>query len=231
MQLLDLIADLLFCVAYVKNGLSFPEPLSQEEERECLSALANGDESAREKLIAHNLRLVAHIAKKYQRNGRDIDDLVSIGAIGLIKAVSTYDTEKGSVLSAYAGRCIENEILMSLRAERRQLTEVSLHDSVGTDIEGNDVALIDILGGDPDSVPDEVQARLESEEVREIMRATLTEREFMVIRMRFGLFGCYRMAQREVADVLGISRSYISRIEKKALSKLTEKLKTRENLF
>ena len=220
MQLFDLFCELFFLVGYVRNGSSFPEPLPQEEEQACLKALAGGSEAAREKLIAHNLRLVAHIAKKYARAGRDIDDLISIGAVGLIKAVSTFDTSKGSALSAYASRCVENEILMSLRAERKQVSEVSLSDAVGIDNDGNDVTLMDILGGNPDTVMDEVQAHLDTERIRKTMREVLTEREYVVVRLRFGLFGAYRMAQREVATLLGISRSYVSRIEKRALSKL-----------
>ncbi|MDD6887154.1 MAG: RNA polymerase sporulation sigma factor SigK [bacterium] len=220
MQLFDLFCELFFLAGYVRNGSSFPEPLPQEEEQACLKALAGGSEEAREKLIAHNLRLVAHIAKKYARAGRDIDDLISIGAVGLIKAVSTFDASKGSALSAYASRCVENEILMSLRAERKQVSEVSLSDAVGVDNDGNDVTLMDILGGNPDTVMDEVQARLDTERIRKTMREVLTEREYVVVRLRFGLFGAYRMAQREVATLLGISRSYVSRIEKRALSKL-----------
>lgn len=221
MQLFDLLCELFFFAAYVKSGSSFPEPLSQSEEQRYLTALALGSDEAREALIAHNLRLVAHIAKKYARAGRDIDDLISIGTIGLIKAVSTFDANKGSALSAYASRCVENEILMSLRAERRQVSEVSLSDAVGIDNDGNDVTLLDILGSDPDTVIDEVQAHLDTERIRMTMQRVLTEREYVVIRLRFGLFGAYRMAQREVASLLGISRSYVSRIEKKALSKLS----------
>lgn len=220
MQLFEILCDLFFFAAYVRSGSSFPGPLSQEEEQRCLQALAAGSEEARETLIAHNLRLVAHIAKKYARAGRDIDDLISIGTIGLIKAVSTFDVNKGSALSAYASRCVENEILMSLRAERKQVSEVSLSDAVGIDNDGNDVTLLDILGSDPDTVVDEVQARLDTERIRQTMQRVLTEREYVVVRLRFGLFGSYRMAQREVAELLGISRSYVSRIEKKALNKL-----------
>lgn len=224
MQLFQLLCDLFFFAAYVRSGTSFPEPLTAEEERACLQALSAGSEEAREKLIAHNLRLVAHISKKYARAGRDLDDMISIGTIGLIKAVSTFDLSKGSALSAYASRCVENEILMSLRAERKQVSEVSLSDAVGLDNDGNDVTLLDILGSEPDTVIDEVQARLDTERIRDTMLNVLTEREYVVVRLRFGLFGAYRMAQREVAELLGISRSYVSRIEKKALSKLNTAL-------
>ena len=200
---------------------SFPNPLTEKEEQHYVKLLEQGDPAARKALIEHNLRLVAHIAKKYVGPAASQDDLISIGTIGLIKAVSTFDANKGSALSAYASRCVENEILMSLRAERRQVSEVSLSDAVGLDNDGNDVTLLDILGSDPDTVIDEVQAHLDTERIRMTMQRVLTEREYVVIRLRFGLFGAYRMAQREVASLLGISRSYVSRIEKKALSKLS----------
>lgn len=226
-QLFQFLCDLFFFAAYVRGGSAFPEPLPEAEERRCLLEAARGSEEAREKLIAHNLRLVAHIAKKYLRAGRDIDDLISIGAIGLIKAVNTFDPGRGYALSAYASRCVENEIRMSLRAERRRVQEVSLSDAVGTDGDGNDVTLLDMLGTDPDAVLDQVQARLDTERICGVMRRVLTEREATVIRLRFGLFGACRMAQREVAELLGISRSYISRIEKKALGKLNTALRER----
>ena len=203
---------------------SFPNPLTEKEEQHYVKLLEQGDPAARKALIEHNLRLVAHIAKKYVGPAASQDDLISIGTIGLIKAVSTFDANKGSALSAYASRCVENEILMSLRAERRQVSEVSLSDAVGLDNDGNDVTLLDILGSDPDTVIDEVQAHLDTERIRRTMQRVLTEREYVVIRLRFGLFGAYRMAQREVASLLGISRSYVSRIEKKALAKLSDAL-------
>ena len=206
-QLFQFLCDLFFFAAYVRGGSAFPEPLPEAEERRCLLEAARGSEEAREKLIAHNLRLVAHI--------------------GLIKAGNTFDPGRGYALSAYASRCVENEIRMSLRAERRRVQEVSLSDAVGTDGDGNDVTLLDMLGTDPDAVLDQVQARLDTERICGVMRRVLTEREATVIRLRFGLFGACRMAQREVAELLGISRSYISRIEKKALGKLNAALRER----
>ena len=186
--------------------------------------MRQGDERAREQLIEHNLRLVAYIARKYARAGRDGDDIISIGTIGLIKAVSTYDPAKGVALSSYASRCVENEILMSIRAEKRQVSEVSLYDSIGTDSDGTDIALSDILGSEADCVPDAVQTSMEGERVRAAMRRVLNERERRVLTLRFGLYGGYAMTQREIARILGISRSYISRIEKKALAKMTAAL-------
>ncbi|MEG1524022.1 MAG: RNA polymerase sporulation sigma factor SigK [Clostridia bacterium] len=224
MQLFQFFSDLLFLAAYVGTANAFPEPLAAEEERDCIARMLRGDISARETLIEHNLRLVAHIAKKYIRAGRDSDDVISIGTIGLIKAVSTYDPAKGVALSSYASRCVENEILMSIRVERKQVPEVPLYEPIGMDGDGNDIALCDILGTDPDTVIDEVQRRLDVQLIHRIMNHSLTSRERTVIEMRFGLFGGFRMTQREVARTLGISRSYISRIEKKALMKLTTAL-------
>ncbi len=211
MQWLQMLSDLIFLAAYVGNGNAFPEPLSSAEERECIKRMQAGDESARDELIEHNLRLVAYIARKYVRAGRDSDDVVSIGIIGLIKAVSTYDPAKGVALSSYASRCVENEILMSLRVEKKQVGEVSLNESIGTDSDGNDVALCDILGTDADEVVDQVQSRLDVERVERAMQRALTKRERTVVSLRFGLGGHYRMTQREVASLLGISRSYVSR--------------------
>lgn len=224
MQLFNLFGDLFFFAAYLSSPRSFPEPLLPSEERRLLEQMAAGDDEARQKLIEHNLRLVAFIARKYAKVGRDSDDIISIGTIGLIKAVSTYDVKKGVALSSYASRCVENEILMSIRAEKRQVSEVSLYDSIGTDSDGNDIALSDILGTDADTVLDAVQSSLDREQIREAMRKTLTERERRVLTLRFGLGGGYAMTQREIARLLGISRSYISRIEKKALLKMTNAL-------
>lgn len=220
-ELLQWFGDLIFWVAYVSAAGSFPEPLSAEEERQCIERMAQGDLSARETLIEHNLRLVAHIARKYAKAGRDCDDLISIGAIGLIKAVTTYDPTKGVALSSYASRCVENEILMSIRVERKQVSEVSFSESIGMDNDGNDISLCDILGTDPDTVFMEVGRRLEVERIQRAMMESLTRRERIVVELRFGMRGGYRMTQREIAKLLGISRSYISRIEKKALQKLS----------
>jgi len=227
-MLLELLQEILLFVGYVGNGNTFPEPLSAEEEQRWLQKLRYGTEEeraeARDVLITRNLRLVAHIAKKYLRTGRDNDDVISIGTIGLIKAVSTFDAGKGSALSSYASRCIENEILMSIRLEKRQVNEVSLSDPIGEDSEGNSLSIAELLGTDPDMIFDAVRRRIDTERIYTAMRKTLTEREFTVVRMRYGLFGAHRLSQREVANLLGISRSYISRIEKKALLKLNTAL-------
>jgi len=219
LELFHFFKDVFFFAAYV-NVRSFPEPLSEEEERECLKALMQGDEEARSKLIEHNLRLVAHISKKYTVSGRDHDDIISIGTVGLIKAVSTYDVNKGTTLATYAARCIENEILMSIRSEKKQAGEVSLHDSIGMDRDGNEIMLTDVLKSDETLVQDEVEMHLASEHIRSLMSEVLTDRERLVIELRFGIRNGYCMVQREIAKMLGISRSYISRIEKKALKKL-----------
>lgn len=220
-SLISLLQELVFFVGYVKNGSSFPPQLSAEEEQRYITALSNGDENARSKLIEHNLRLVAHISKKYAGNRREMDDLISIGTIGLIKAVSTFNHKKGTSLASYASKCIENEILMNIRAERKRSGEVSIQDSIGMDKDGNDVSLLDILGTEDTIVSDEVERRLDVAKLKQVMEQNLTKREYLVVRLRYGLTGGPGMPQRVVAQMLGISRSYVSRIEKKAIEKLT----------
>lgn len=219
-MIINFFKDLFVAAGYVNNRSSFPEPLSSEEERECIRMLQNGDDSARNKLIEHNLRLVAHIAKKYAAKGRDTDDLISIGSIGLIKAVGTYSNSRGSSLAAYASRCIENEILMSIRAERKHKGEISLNEPIGIDRDGNEITISDILGSDDDMVTDEVEKRVQGEKLRDDVDRKLSKRERKVIILRYGLDGGEPLPQREVGDILGISRSYVSRIEKKAVMKL-----------
>jgi RNA polymerase sporulation-specific sigma factor len=212
-------------VAHYLNSNSFPQPLSEAEEAKRLKELEDGSEKAKEILIERNLRLVAHIVKKFEGNGgEDRDDLISIGTIGLIKAVQTYNTAKGAKLATYAARCIENEILMHLRASRKTRGEISLYDSVGVDKEGNPVNLIDVLGSSPDVVPDEVQNRIEYQQLLEKVNG-LNDRERMIMELRFGLSGGSRKTQLEIAKILGISRSYISRIEKKVVEKLIREIK------
>ena len=202
---------------------SFPKPLNAEEESKALAAWKNGDKAARDKLIEHNLRLVAHITKKYYAQCDDMDDLISIGTIGLIKAISTYDTEKKVKLATYASRCIENEILMYLRSMRRRAAEVSLTDALESDEEGGGLALMDILSEESD-LDERLVIAEQAQKVRDAVNSVLEEREQQVIRLRYGLSGKPPMTQRETASLLGISRSYISRIEKKALEKLRLKL-------
>ncbi|MBQ9832667.1 MAG: RNA polymerase sporulation sigma factor SigK [Clostridia bacterium] len=214
--------DVLFYAGYVGNKNAFPEPLTSEEENLYISKLKDGDAAARAALIEHNLRLVAHIAKKYASVRRDMDDLISIGTVGLIKAVSTFKPDKGSTLATYAVRCIENEILMSLRAEKKQMGEISINDTIGSDKEGNKLVLSDVLGSDADDTHNAAELSIATLRLKEIMNTALSERERVVITLRFGLKDGCAMPQREVAAILGISRSYVSRIEKKAIKKLNE---------
>ncbi len=202
---------------------SFPKPLSAEEEREALDAWKNGDTAARDRLIEHNLRLVAHITKKYYAQCDDTDDLISIGTIGLIKAINTYDPSKKVKLATYASRCIENEILMYLRSMRRKATEVSLADALEADEDGGGMSLMDLLSEESD-LDERLVLAEQAQKVRNAVKNALTEREEKVICLRYGLTGKTPMTQRETAEMLGISRSYISRIEKKALEKLRSKL-------
>ena len=198
---------------------SFPKPLSAEEERSALTAWKKGDTAARDRLIEHNLRLVAHITKKYYAQCDDTDDLISIGTIGLIKAINSFNPEKNVKLATYASRCIENEILMYLRSMRRKVTEVSLSDALETDEESGGLSLLDLLSEDSD-LDEQLVLAEQAQKVRKAVRSVLDERETNVIRFRYGLDGRPPMTQRETAAKLGISRSYISRIEKKALEKL-----------
>lgn len=212
-------------VGFITGPQSFPQPLSADEETRLVEACRKGDEDARNLLIEHNLRLVAHVARKYAMNSVDSDDLISIGTIGLIKAVSSYDPDKGIRLATYAARCIENEILMHLRATKKLQNEVSLNEPLGTDKEGNEISLIDILGCEDEEVDERVDLTQKIKKLYRLIRSTLEGREQIIIRLRYGLCGGGGKTQREVAESLGISRSYVSRIEKKALTKLHEGLK------
>lgn len=206
-------------VLHLSAKNAFPKPLAPKEEKQLIEKMLSGDEQARDCLIEHNLRLVAHIAKKYAQQGIDMDDLISIGSIGLIKAVHTFRPDAGK-LPTYASRCIENEMRMHLRACRKLRNTASMSDSVAYDKEGNEVQLSDLLGTDKDMVPDEVALKIDSAIVKELMDRVLDAREAQVIRLRYGLADGEFHQQQEVAAVLGISRSYVSRIEKKALEKL-----------
>ena len=206
---------------------SFPRPLKAEEERECLQRMAQGDMEARNKLIEHNLRLVAHIIKKYYTQEQDQDDLISIGTIGLIKGISTFKPDKNVRLATYASRCIENEILMHFRASRKLQGEVSLSDSLDTDQEGNALSLMDVISVD-DNMLEELDAKDSRMKVRRCVESCLTQREGEVIRLRFALDGGEPLTQREIAAKYGISRSYVSRIEKKAVEKLRAALEGKE---
>ena len=220
--LLELLRGLFFA-GYVKSA-SFPRPLTPAEEQKAVTDLLSGDEMARDRLILHNLRLCAHIAGKYAARGklgrrRELDDLISIGTIGLIKAVDTFSPDKGS-LSNYASRCIENEIRMSLRTEKKLVGEVSMEEPLGRDRKGNERTVLDLVGTDGEEIFEEVRRSLEGERLRRLMDRTLRKREKLVLSLRFGLEGEGPLTQQQVADRIGISRSYISRIEKKAVLKL-----------
>lgn len=212
-------------------SISFPNPLSPKEEKYYISLYESGDESARNILIEHNLRLVAHIAKKYANSAIPADDLISIGTIGLIKAVNTYRSHKSTRLATYAARCIDNEILMSLRASKRLRAEVSLSEPIGTDKEGNEINLNDIIGTDPDEILDDISLRIQTTKLLQAIDSVLTGREKTVIIKRYGIMGEMPLPQREVAKELNISRSYVSRIEKKAISKLKAQLKNEITVF
>ena len=204
---------------------SFPNPLTEKEEQHYVKLLEQGDPAARKALIEHNLRLVAHIAKKYVGPAASQDDLISIGTIGLIKAVGTYSRKKSTRLATYAAKCIENEILMSIRASRRVRQEISLSLPIGVDKDGNEISFNDILGTDTDEIIDSIDLKIQVSNLRNALKEALTEREQTVVIARYGLDGSEPKPQREIARALGISRSYVSRIEKKALDKLKEYLK------
>ncbi|HZJ84114.1 MAG TPA: RNA polymerase sporulation sigma factor SigK [Syntrophomonadaceae bacterium] len=204
------------------NNQVFPQPLGQEEEKYYLDLLKTGSDEARNKLIEHNLRLVAHVVRKYETSGEDMEDLISIGTIGLIKAIKTFKDDKGVRLATYASRCVENEVLMHLRSTKKIKQEVSVYDPIGYDKEGNEIALIDILTSDNEII-EIIEAKLQEEKIRENM-GILTKRERQVIEMRYGLFNGLKETQKEIAKKLGISRSYVSRIEKKALKKLIKEI-------
>ncbi|GAB3050567.1 RNA polymerase sporulation sigma factor SigK [Virgibacillus ainsalahensis] len=213
-----LIKEALFFVSYVKNH-AFPQPLPPEEEAKYLKEMQQGSEDARNKLIEHNLRLVAHIVKKFENTGEDLEDLISIGTIGLIKGVESFSVDKGTKLATYAARCIENEILMHLRALKKVKKDVSLHDPIGQDKEGNEISLIDILEAENDNVIEYIQLNMEIAKMQDYF-SILDNREREVIVYRYGLNEYKELTQREIAEKLNISRSYVSRIEKRALMKV-----------
>lgn len=201
---------------------TFPKPLSHGEEKLYLKRCKEGDQTARNMLIEHNMRLVAHVVKKYQCQDYDTEDLLSAGTIGLIKAVNTFDVDKGSRLATYAARCVENEILMLLRAGKKRAKEVSLFEPIGTDKDGETVSLVDVIEMENPKTIDQLILHQDIKELYQAFDQKLTENEKQVISMRYGLFKGKEHTQREVAGVLGISRSYVSRIEKKAIGKLRE---------
>ena len=210
---------------------SFEKPLTPEEEYNYLTKLKiEKDESAKEVLIERNMRLVAHIAKKYNNANEDQDDLISIGTIGLIKAIETYNVDKGTRLATYASKCIENEILMNIRTNKKNKVQVSLQDPIGTDKEGNEISLIDVLGTDIDHILDQVELKVQISKLYENLESILTPREREIVQLRYGLTPYGYKTQREIAQKLDISRSYVSRIEKRALKKLRKELKSEKSL-
>ena len=229
----DLIAMLgqyvCFFILHVCGGGSFPKPLSEKQEREYLRKMLEGDIGARNKLVEHNLRLVAHIIKKYYGVQTEQDDLVSIGTIGLIKAIDTFKPDKNIRLSSYASRCIENEILMHFRSAKKTAQDVSLNETIDTDKDGNPLTLMDIMAVD-DNILDELDRKLNGRKLGQFIREELTDRERQIIIMRYGLGGREPMTQKKVAKIMNISRSYVSRIETKALKKLKMRYDTSSNL-
>ena len=218
-----LIRDALLLLGHLSGGGSFPKPLSRQEEAQALAAMQAGDENARARLIEHNLRLVAHVVRKYTVPGLTQDDLVSVGTLGLIKAVNTYKSDAKTPLSTYAARCIENEVLMQLRAAKKRRNDVSLTDPIGMDGEGNDISFQDILGTPGDMVEDAAIRRINMQQVRAALKK-LPQRERAVLEMRYGLLGGRPLLQHEVASKMGISRSYISRIETHAIALIRDEI-------
>ena len=224
MLFFEMLAEMLLTFLRVDDPSSFPQPLSAKEETECFMRMKAGDDSAREKLILHNLRLVAHIVKKYYASGENQEDLISIGTIGLIKAIDSFSVENGTRVATYAGKCLQNEILMYFRSQKKLQNEVSMNETIDVDKDGNPLTYIDIISSD-DTIADDLFVKMSSRRARKIIESELDIREKNIINMRYGLGGEKPLTQREVASLLGISRSYVSRIEKTALEKISEHLK------
>lgn len=216
--------------SFVNTASGFPKPLSLEEEKECFEKFKNGDMKAKEKLINHNLRLVAHIVKKYSGAG-EADDLISVGSIGLIKAINSFEYGKGTQLSTYAARCIENEILMLIRLNKKHKQAISLNEFLGEDKDGNEVELLDVIGGEDENVIEKVDNNILAERLCDNIQKSLSEREYEIIKLRYGLGNTPALTQREVAEKLGISRSYISRLETKALEIVRKEVKDKNMFF
>lgn len=221
---IDLICNSLFLTGYVTNSNTFPLPLDEADEQMYLKKFKEGDKAAKSILIERNLRLVAHIVKKYSFPNKDVDELISIGTVGLIKAIDSFDSSKGTRLATYASRCIENEILMLFRNNKKQKSEIYLQDPIGVDKEGNEFCLLDILSSEKDCVLEKVESNLQIRALYKKLVESLTKRESSILIMRYGLIDGKCKTQREIAVNLGISRSYVSRIEKKALKKLKKEL-------
>ena len=223
-QIFVLISKFTHMILGISTPQSFPPPLGKEEETQCFIAATGGDDEARNRLILHNLRLVAHIVRKYYPSAKNQEDLISIGSIGLVKAVDSFRVENGARFATYAAKCIQNEILMYFRSQKKLCTEVSLGETIDVDRDGNPLTYIDIVCSD-ENVAEEVEIKIRIEKALRLVETVLTEREKQIIIMRYGLYGTRSATQREIASMLGISRSYVSRIEKSALSKLADGFK------
>ena len=218
------IQTVLIMAGYVTGNAAFPKPLTSEEEQEYIQAYADGDENAKNMLIEHNLRLVAHIAKKYS-DEKNLEDLISIGTIGLIKGINTFNPEKNPRLSSYIARCIENEVLMVLRSSRKLQNEVSMDECIDTDKEGNNMTFSDILTNDNFDIAETIFRKIEVQRLYDAMKRVLSPNEINIICWRYGLGNTKKKTQKEIAEILGISRSYVSRIEKRCLLRLASELK------
>ena len=223
-SLISIALRIVYMFLRVEDKNSFPEPLSKEEEEECFRLMKKGDEKAREKLILHNLRLAAHIVKKYAVGEKNQEDLLSVSTIGLIKAIDSYNIDGATRFATYAGKCMQNEILMYYRAQKKIRNEVSINETIDIDKDGNPLTFEDIISSD-DCIADNLFIRVSSEKVRKIIKEKLTERERKIIYERYGLSGDKPKTQRDIAEEMGISRSYVSRIEKSALDKLASEMK------
>ncbi len=221
----------IFVVGYISGGSLFPEPLTADEEKKALVRMSHGDDEARNLLIEKNLRLVAHVCKKYANTNIDQDDLLSIGTIGLIKGINSFNVEKGARLSTYVSRCIDNEILMYLRSIKKLNAEVYLNDTIGKDKDDNVVTLEEVLENDERSVEEIVDLKMKIKKLYKKMKEVLKDRERTIIELRFGLNGQKPKTQHEIASSMGISRSYVSRIETKAIGKLSDEFKISDSHF
>ena len=228
-MLLTMMTKMLALFLKVDEPICFPPPLSEEEDRECFARCREGDEAAREKLILHNLRLVAHIVKKYYITSKNQEDLISIGTIGLIKAVDSFNSSNGARFATYAGRCLQNEILMYFRSQKKTQCEVSLSEPIDVDKDGNPLTYIDIISVD-DTIAEDIFVKITSSRAKKFIREGLSPRERQILILRYGLTGSSPLTQREIAEGLNISRSYVSRIEKAALKKIQDYLNEHPSL-
>lgn len=222
--LFEWIQSVLILAGYVSGNATFPKPLSSDEEKRYIAQYAEGDEDAKNILIEHNLRLVAHIAKKYA-DEKNLEDLISIGTIGLIKGINTFNPQRNSRLSTYISRCIENEVLMVMRSSKKLQNEISIEENIGTDREGNNMTFSDVLTSDTTDISDIISGKIEAQKLYAAMKKVLNQNEINILCWRYGMGNQKKKTQKEIADILGISRSYVSRIEKKCLEKLFAELK------